>query len=42
MTDFVVRFLEIQNFKGIEQLTLELSDTVTHIYGDNATGKTTG
>lgn len=41
MTDFVVRFLEIQNFKGIEQLTLELSDTVTHIYGDNATGKTT-
>ncbi|MBS5145193.1 MAG: AAA family ATPase [Butyricicoccus pullicaecorum] len=41
MTDFVVRCLEIQNFKGIAQLKLEFSDTVTHIYGDNATGKTT-
>lgn len=41
MTDFTVQSLEIENFKGVRSLHLDFSDTVPHIYGDNATGKTT-
>lgn len=33
--------LEIENFKGIRQLTLNLNGRSTSIYGNNATGKTT-
>ena len=33
--------LRITNFKGIRSFSLELNDTVTSIYGDNATRKTT-
>ena len=41
MTDFTVQSLKIENFKGIRSLHLDFSGTVTTIYGDNATGKTT-
>lgn len=33
--------LEIENFKGIRQLTLNLNGRSASIYGNNTTGKTT-
>ena len=34
-------FIKLRNFKGIEQLIVELNGGNARIYGDNATGKTT-
>ena len=33
--------LEIRNFKGIREYVMELNGDSAHVYGDNATGKTT-
>lgn len=41
MKSIKINRIEIENFKGIRQLTLELNGRSASIYGDNATGKTT-
>ena len=41
MTEFTIKSLTIQDFKGIRDLTVPFGEGVTSIYGDNATGKTT-
>lgn len=41
MEDIILKHLEIVNFKGVKKKNIEFSDSITSIYGDNATGKTT-
>ncbi|WP_343320296.1 AAA family ATPase [Sphingobacterium multivorum] len=36
-----IKSLTIVNFKGIKNKTIAFNDTITNIFGDNATGKTT-
>lgn len=41
MQNIKISKIEIENFKGIRRLTLDLNGRSASIYGDNATGKTT-
>ena len=41
MKNIKISKIEIENFKGIRRLTLDLNGRSASIYGDNATGKTT-
>lgn len=41
MKNIKISKIEIENFKGIRRLTLNLNGRSASIYGDNATGKTT-
>lgn len=41
MKSIKINRIEIENFKGIRRLTLDLNGRSASIYGDNATGKTT-
>lgn len=36
----VLKSLDLKNFKSIKELHMDFSSTVTNIYGENATGKT--
>ena len=41
MKSIKINRIEIENFKGIRRLTLDLNGRSASLYGDNATGKTT-
>ena len=41
MKNIKISKIEIENFKGIRRLTLDLNGRSASLYGDNATGKTT-
>ena len=41
LKSIILKKMIIEHFKGIKNLDIELSASLTNIYGDNATGKTT-